>query len=790
MVALVALLAVSVQSCSMLRPAGPARPAKPAYPALTRADEERALKSVEGCAPVECFSTAVKDMRDATNPQAAYKLTGLRLKFPGSPWAARSALILGLLAINPNDADRTNGIAGTANPEDLFTEALSLKAVEDYVLLYLGRAYLQNSKHKEAVEAYDRLLRRHPASTLRDKALFERAVALDKAGLKDDALKDFGDFTKEYPKSELAPEALLKIAELRLKSDEPRKAVPALQKIMTLYPVGAAATEAKKLLAKLKRRGIDLPGPGPRERFIRAKNLFKKARYKKTLLELEALLEAGDNDYEGTGAILMARAAIRLRRYGLAVSTLNEYLRASRRPEERLKALFLLAVAAVRSDNLALLTRVEKDLGRGFPEDVKRARVMLFKADYYEAHGDSERARRIYTRVMNGFTGEPGAYARWRLAWANYKAGGPWKLATANGLMSTFPENSTPERHRQRFLYWSARSLEKLDRTEEALRTYARVCKARVSYYCQMAAERQSLLGGSDDYIKKDTKRPQVPAPYQTKAGGKLRSDNRYRAAVELLRLGLDEEAAAELAILSKKYAGKRRALLSLTSLFYGAGDYYRGLMLYFNNLGVISDGGEPEWLERITFPLEVVDFIRRVKGPGSADEYLVAAIIREESTFNPRAISRAGAMGLMQIMPKTGEFIAMKTGEDPIDRNDLLKPELNVRFGSWYLGHLARRFNNNLVLTIAGYNAGPEAVERWVEDGPTDLDEFIEEIPYPETRAYAKRVIKSYTEYLKSGGLDPSKRFIRPIVQIDKARRAGGGHSVPGGGRVVAKGG
>ena len=276
-------------------------------------------------------------------------------------------------------------------------------------------------------------------------------------------------------------------------------------------------------------------------------------------------------------------------------------------------------------------------------------------------------------------------------------------------------------------------------------------------------------------YLAKAEMGPLGPAPYQTKAGPRLRSDRRYRTTLELLTLGLDEEAAAEVAVLSKKYAAKRQALLKLTGLFYEAGDYHRGLKLYFNHLGVISRGVAEEELARIAFPIEIIDLIKRTKGPGSADEFLVAAIMREESTFNPRAISRTGAVGLMQIMPDTGDFIAMKTRAGKVNREALLRPELNIRFGSWYLGYLARKFDNNLVFTIAGYNAGPKAVKRWVKNGgSTELDEFVEEIPYSETRAYAKRVIKSYTVYLKSGGVDPSRRFIRPIVDTKKARLKG----------------
>ncbi|MDP2688832.1 MAG: lytic transglycosylase domain-containing protein, partial [Deltaproteobacteria bacterium] len=138
----------------------------------------------------------------------------------------------------------------------------------------------------------------------------------------------------------------------------------------------------------------------------------------------------------------------------------------------------------------------------------------------------------------------------------------------------------------------------------------------------------------------------------------------------------------------------------------------------------------------------------------------------------------------LMQIMPSTGRFIAGKLGKDLNDARELLDPDTNIKLGSWYLGYLARRFEGDIVLTIASYNAGPNAVQRWTETLPTELDEFIESIPYPETRRYAKKVLKSYGEFLRTGGADPSGLLTRPALVLDLEERP-----APGAGAEAVEG-
>ena len=139
----------------------------------------------------------------------------------------------------------------------------------------------------------------------------------------------------------------------------------------------------------------------------------------------------------------------------------------------------------------------------------------------------------------------------------------------------------------------------------------------------------------------------------------------------------------------------------------------------------------------------------------------MIHAISRQESQFDKAAISHAGARGLMQLMPYTAEWVARQVGLKDYRNNLLMDEDVNVRLGSWYLQHLIRRFNGNWVLAVAGYNAGPEAVERWTENGVRNLDEFIESIPYSETRYYTKKVIRSYIEYRRVAGVESAPQWI-----------------------------
>jgi len=147
--------------------------------------------------------------------------------------------------------------------------------------------------------------------------------------------------------------------------------------------------------------------------------------------------------------------------------------------------------------------------------------------------------------------------------------------------------------------------------------------------------------------------------------------------------------------------------------------------LVYFRN-------GQPAWFERIRYPLHYEQIVRGHARNYNLDPALLAAVIYQESKFRADAKSSSGAIGLMQLRPQTAEGIAIRTGGTHFQVSDLYNPEINVRYGSWYLRHLLDKYGDEKD-ALAAYNAGQRNVDEWRAEGKG--------IQFPETRAYVSRV-------------------------------------------------
>lgn len=149
-----------------------------------------------------------------------------------------------------------------------------------------------------------------------------------------------------------------------------------------------------------------------------------------------------------------------------------------------------------------------------------------------------------------------------------------------------------------------------------------------------------------------------------------------------------------------------------------------------------------------LTLPLNHAPIIREQAAAKGLDPALIAAVIYAETKFVPRE-SSAGAQGLMQLLPSTALFIARKSGGTSFVPKDLGNANVNIRYGSWYLRWLLDHYNGNEVLAVAAYNAGLGNVDRWLQEAESNGRQFrVEEIPFPETKAYVKRVLEAQREY------------------------------------------
>lgn len=163
---------------------------------------------------------------------------------------------------------------------------------------------------------------------------------------------------------------------------------------------------------------------------------------------------------------------------------------------------------------------------------------------------------------------------------------------------------------------------------------------------------------------------------------------------------------------------------------------------------GTAAFYGGPRWAESHPhpYPREVAAAARK----HHVDPDLLFAVMRVESVYQRRIISYAGAVGLMQIMPRTGRLIADRLGQQDRTTTDLLDPQTNVEYAAWYLHSLLDRMEGHLPLAIASYNGGPHNVRKWIRStgAQMPLDAFLERIPFSQTKRYVRRVLGYYVEY------------------------------------------
>lgn len=155
--------------------------------------------------------------------------------------------------------------------------------------------------------------------------------------------------------------------------------------------------------------------------------------------------------------------------------------------------------------------------------------------------------------------------------------------------------------------------------------------------------------------------------------------------------------------------------------------------------------------LEKIIYPYPNQAIIENYAAQYGVDPLFVIAVIREESKFLPQSESHKGAKGLMQLMPSTAQSIAESLGDKTYSEGDLLNPEKNIQYGTWYLASLQKVFSNNTTLVTAAYNGGRGHVQEWIDNGQIDPHNIrLQDIPFKETRDYVARVLKSYDKYTK----------------------------------------
>jgi soluble lytic murein transglycosylase len=427
-----------------------------------------------------------------------------------------------------------------------------------------------------------------------------------------------------------------------------------------------------------------------------------------------------------------------IRRRSEAVPLLEQIAREHPASSEAAKAVYQIGqVLWNRHDNAQALNYFKQVIER-YPTSPYVERSRYAAADIHESFGRKQEAIALYTTVMKSFPNSQ-VYddAASRLAWLHY-SNREWGQAyeTFQNLASSAKDSA----FRTTGLYWQGRTAEKLGDTETAVRIYRQIFDGSEESYYQALAFRGLLRAGiavDDPKTNAFPAAPEADPPLAPEISYHL-ARARELSTISLHRLAVIE--LDEVDRLSKNHPRLRPLLLHE----YFKNQAYNRSLAIANQLPSSSSDRN-----LFRFPIAYWEMIQRKAQERELDPYLILALIRQESLFDPRARSPATALGLMQLLPSTAARVAKQIGMPPPSNEQLFQPEINLTLGTQYLKDLMQRYSNDWFKAIAAYNAGETAVDRWEKELLTDdVEEFVERIPYFETRGYVKLVMRNHLVY------------------------------------------
>jgi len=379
--------------------------------------------------------------------------------------------------------------------------------------------------------------------------------------------------------------------------------------------------------------------------------------------------------------------------------------------------------------------------------------ALYLEATAYEDLGDTAAMRKALERVLSGYPhGDQTAETRFALAFEARARGDHAAALLQLDALVAEGEGRPAEGAEGRASYWRARTLQALGRTDEAKSAYAALMRAwPLAYHAQQAHARLLELDPAlAAHLASELRAAGPEEPLRFAWRSELDTPG-FASAVELLRVGELDLAELELRSLGAWDRGDEElswlavAVLDASEAHAEALSIVRLRMRSFRSALPL---GRARQLWQLAYPRAYEPLIDQVAAERGVPAELVRAVAREESSFNPRVVSTALAYGLIQVIPKTARIHANALSL-PSDPASLKRPEVNLRIGAHFLNELRARYAKNPAVVPAAYNAGYIAADRWLrERANLPLDEWVERIPYRETRRYTRRVLQSVGVY------------------------------------------
>jgi soluble lytic murein transglycosylase len=412
------------------------------------------------------------------------------------------------------------------------------------------------------------------------------------------------------------------------------------------------------------------------------------------------------------------------------------------------RRLYLLMELARNRENDGEQQRLVTQLEQRFPQSQWLAEALFSAGNMYMLRRDYPMAVSYYSYLATHFpNSKNAAAAHWRAGWLSYREGlFPDAVRMFDEQIRLYPTATESAAA----LYWRGRLFELQDhQPAQAAANYRTVVSRYQHYfYAQMARQRLSALGQPMTVAQTEVegfKAPPIPHLTDT-----FPADSPHIAKARLIaNAGLNDYIGQELAA---DPDSESWGALAEAQIYASFGETYRAMRALKRALPYASSApinSIPLAYWRILFPEAWWDTIKSESAKNGLDPYLVASLIRQESEFNPSVISYANAYGLMQIEPSVGKSLARQEGLTNFQTYQLLNPEINIRLGTRYLKQLIDHFGGVQEYALAAYNAGDSRVVDWQSAGPYHgIDEFVESIPFTQTRDYVQAILRNEEIY------------------------------------------
>ncbi|MDD5544683.1 MAG: transglycosylase SLT domain-containing protein [Acidobacteriia bacterium] len=697
--------------------------------------------------------------------ESSLPILAKQLAVNGSPSVVRALTELARQSSDPE----TSGLASFAlgyyyyqqsdfssAEEALQNPKLAALPIGDYAAMYLARSRRQLKTFPEALEALTNFSSRFPTTNLRGEADQTYCQILIDQGDPERCLP----FLEQRTDFKSSPSSLLLAARSEMEAAHWSSAATLLQRVAYQYPLNTAASDARQELDQLRQEHPSSVPMVPNPIVLsRGDTYFGNKKYQDALSDFESLVKRTEISPSD-----LAHARLRIGECLLRLNRVREAREALRRAvpmvgEAVPEKLYFMAdlQRKLNPPSLEESQRIVSDLEQRFPTSAWTEEAFFSLGNYFLVHQDRPSAAQEYRKIVERFPhGKNAAEALFRVAWTDYLAG---NTAAAQSEFLSYIQRYPSFSRTVSAIYWLGRSNEVASPARAAAFYHKVMDDFGESNYALSAKDRLARMPASLQDAVVDLGLPELRAKISLEEGASrdARSRDMEQRGFLFEKIALDDLAIQEFrASLNRgrslRVATELSRLYTVQSNYGGAMGAIR--MVFPDYYHAAMDQLPPEYWRNL-FPLPYWSTLRSEAARHGVDPYLIAALIRQESSFNPEAHSPANALGLMQLLPSEARKYARQEHVTRWQRSKVFDPEINIQLGVAYFRDTLDRFNGRVEAALAAYNAGDNRVDVWLSEQASNPESgdpmvFTESIPFTETREYVQIVLRNFNYYRK----------------------------------------